>query len=210
MKNISRRDKKLIIVTGANGFVGCNIVGALSAAGYRVSAVDRAFDNPAYGHMPAGNLRRIRADCVDLPLLEADALIHAAAVTARPAGARGESPEDNLRANIEPLLAVSEYAERQRIRAGYLHQFDRCLSDRRRSGNAARAVRRNRWASMERCQGAAGAYGGDAAPGIRPRCPGGALERHLRALRIRPLDPTPLERGGDDAAGGAEARARSM
>lgn len=106
---------KRVIVTGANGFVGCNIVGSLLSAGYAVSAVDLAFDNPAYGRLPTGNLRRITANCVNLPSLTADALIHAAAVTASPA-ARGESPEDNLRANIEPLLAVSEYAERQGIR----------------------------------------------------------------------------------------------
>ena len=108
------REMKRAIVTGANGFVGCNIVAALLAAGYSVTAIDLGFDNPAYGRMPSGNLRCIRADCANLPALKADALIHAAAVTASPA-ARGESPEDNLRANIEPLLAVSEYAERQGI-----------------------------------------------------------------------------------------------
>ncbi len=106
---------KRVVVTGANGFVGCNIVGALLSAGYAVAAIDLAFDNPAYGRLPADNLRRLTADCVNLPPLKADALIHAAAVTATPAH-RGETPEDNLRANIEPLLAVSEYVERQRIR----------------------------------------------------------------------------------------------
>lgn len=105
---------KRVIVTGANGFVGCNIVGALLAADYAVLAVDLGFDNPAYQRHPADNLRRITANCVNLPPLRADALIHAAAVTATPE-ARGESPEDNLRANIEPLLAVSEYAQRQGI-----------------------------------------------------------------------------------------------
>ena len=103
---------KRVIVTGANGFVGCNIVGALLNAGYAVSAVDFDFDNPAYGHLLGDKLRQITADCGNLPPLKADALIHAAAVTATPE-ARGESPEDNLRANIEPLLAVSEYVERQ-------------------------------------------------------------------------------------------------
>lgn len=105
---------KRVIVTGANGFVGCNIVGALLAAGYAVAAIDLEFDNPAYERFVSDNLRLSTADCVNLPPLTADALIHAAAVTAAPA-ARGESPEDNLRANIEPLLAVSEYVERQGI-----------------------------------------------------------------------------------------------
>ncbi len=103
---------KRVIVTGANGFLGCNIVAALLAAGYAVAAIDLAFDNPAYGRLLSDNLRQITTDCANLPPLCADALIHAAAVTASPA-ARGESPENNLRANIEPLLAVSEYAERQ-------------------------------------------------------------------------------------------------
>ncbi len=106
---------KRVIVTGANGFVGCNIVAALLSAGYAVSAVDLAFDNPAYGHLLGDNLRQITADCVNFPPLSADALIHAAAVTATP-DLRGESPEDNLRANIEPLLAVSEYVEQRGIR----------------------------------------------------------------------------------------------
>ncbi len=105
---------KRVIVTGANGFVGCNIVGALLAAGYTVLAADFAFDNPAYKRLAGDNIRCITTDCVNLPPLSADALIHAAAVTATPA-ARGESPEDNLRANIEPLLAVSEYVEARRI-----------------------------------------------------------------------------------------------
>lgn len=104
-----------VIVTGANGFVGCNIVAALLHAGFAVSAIDLAFDNPAYGRMPGGNLRCLTADCANLPPLKAEALIHAAAVTACPA-ARGERPEDNLRANIAPLLAVSAYAKRQGIR----------------------------------------------------------------------------------------------
>jgi len=103
---------KRVIVTGANGFIGCNIVAALLSAGYAVAAIDLDFDNPAYQRLPCDNLRQITTDCVNLPPLNADALIHAAAVTASPA-ARGESPENNLRANIEPLLALSEYAERQ-------------------------------------------------------------------------------------------------
>jgi UDP-glucose 4-epimerase len=106
---------KRVVVTGANGFVGCNIAAALLAAGYAVAAVDLAFDNPAYERLKGDKLRCITADCETLPPLSADALIHAAAVTATPA-ARGESPEDNLRANIEPLLAVSEYVERRGIR----------------------------------------------------------------------------------------------
>ena len=105
---------KRVIVTGADGFVGCNIVDALLDAGYFVSAVDRNFENRAYSQFPAEKLQLVRSDCVKLPPIAADALIHAAFVTASPA-ARGETPEANLRANIEPLLSVLEYVEQQAI-----------------------------------------------------------------------------------------------
>ncbi len=104
-----------VIVTGANGFLGCNIVAACLEARFGVSALDLSFDNPAYARDSGDNLRLIESDCADMPPLAADALIHAAFITATP-GERGESPEMNLRANIEPLLAVLEYAERQGIR----------------------------------------------------------------------------------------------
>ncbi|MCY3977562.1 MAG: NAD(P)-dependent oxidoreductase [Chloroflexi bacterium] len=103
-----------VIITGANGFVGSNIVVACLAAGFDVAAVDLCFDNPAYAQPARDNLRLIETDCVNLPPVTADALIHAAFVTATPEE-RGESPELNLRANLEPLLAVLEYAQRQRI-----------------------------------------------------------------------------------------------
>ena len=103
-----------VIVTGANGFVGSNIVAAFLDAGFEVAAVDLNFDNPAYAKSAGENLRLIESDCVNMPPVAADALIHAAFVTATPEE-RGESPELNLRANIEPTLAVLEYAQRQRI-----------------------------------------------------------------------------------------------
>ncbi len=103
-----------VLVTGANGFVGCNIVAAFLEAGWGVLAVDHAFDNPAYGDLPADGLRCIAADCADMPPLTPDALAHAAAVTATPQE-RAESPEANLRANLESMLSVMEYAGRQGI-----------------------------------------------------------------------------------------------
>ena len=104
-----------VIITGANGFVGSNIVAALLDAGFDVAAVDLKFDNPAYAKSSGEKLLLIESDCVNMPPVAADALIHAAFVTATP-DERGESPELNLRANIEPLLAVLEYAQRQRIK----------------------------------------------------------------------------------------------
>ncbi len=105
---------KRVIITGANGFLGSNIVAACLDAGFDVAAVDLHFDNPAYARPTGDNLRLIESNCVDMPPLVADALIHAAFVTATPEE-RGESPEQNLRANIEPTLAVLEYAQRQGI-----------------------------------------------------------------------------------------------
>ena len=103
-----------VIVTGANGFLGCNIVGSCLDAGFDVAAVDLKFDNRAYARSVAENLQLIASNCLDMPAIAADALIHAAFITATPEE-RDETPEANLRANIEPLLAVMEYARRHRI-----------------------------------------------------------------------------------------------
>ncbi len=105
---------KRVIVTGANGFVGSNIVSALAQAGWLVSALDREFDNPALATWHHDLVERVRASCADMPSIPADALVHAAFVTATPEERR-ESPEDNLRANIEPLLQVMEYTEAEGI-----------------------------------------------------------------------------------------------
>lgn len=105
---------KRVIVTGANGFVGSNIVSALAQGGWQVCALDREFDNLAAATWNQNRVERVQAHCADMPAMPADALVHAAFVTATPED-RGESPEDNLRANIEPLLQVMEYAEAESI-----------------------------------------------------------------------------------------------
>ncbi len=118
---------KRVIVTGADGFVGCNIAAACLQAGYVVFAVDRSFENPAYAQIPCDNLQRIESDCANLPSIAADALIHAAFVTAEPA-ARGETPEANLRANLEPLLSVMEYSYQQEIKRAVILSSDAVFS----------------------------------------------------------------------------------
>lgn len=106
---------KHVVVTGANGFVGSNIVAALAQSGWLVSALDLKFDNPAVAAWDHDRVERVRASCADMPSIPADALVHAAFVTATPEE-RGESPEANLRANIEPLLQVMEYASARGVR----------------------------------------------------------------------------------------------
>lgn len=103
-----------VIITGANGFVGSNIAAEFSQADWLVYAVDRIEAKLGVAGLSTGRIRQIVADCADLPALNADLLIHAAAITATPEE-RGEEPEANLRANIDPLLSVMEYSERQRI-----------------------------------------------------------------------------------------------
>lgn len=103
-----------VIVTGANGFLGANIVAACLDAGLAVAALDLTFDNPAYAQFAGENLQLIESNCVDMPAIAADALIHAAFITATPEE-RDEFPESNLRANIEPMLSVMEYARRHGI-----------------------------------------------------------------------------------------------
>ena len=78
------------------------------------AAVDLTFDNPAYAQFAGEKLQQIESNCVEMPAIAADALIHAAFITATPAE-RDETPEANLRANIEPMLAVMEYARRHGI-----------------------------------------------------------------------------------------------
>lgn len=105
---------KRVIVTGANGFIGSNIVSELIPLGWRVYAVDLAFDNPACDTWDRARVDMINSSCESLPDLSADALIHGAFITASPE-ARGESPEQNLRANLDPLLGMMAYAEHNNI-----------------------------------------------------------------------------------------------
>lgn len=103
-----------VIVTGANGFVGSNIVTVFSKLGWHVYAVDLQFDNPIAHRWDASQVELIESTCAQLPPLSANALIHGAFITASPES-RDETPEDNLRANINPMLQMMEYAERHDI-----------------------------------------------------------------------------------------------
>lgn len=97
-----------VLVTGAGGFVCRSIVHELLAAGHEVIALDRAFDADLRRDW-AGRVRLIETDAHTLPPVEADALVHGAAITAGPEES-GHSPEAHFRANTDPLLAALEWS----------------------------------------------------------------------------------------------------
>lgn len=103
-----------VLVTGASGFVCRSVVTALVAAGYRVIAVDRAFDSDMRVRLADGPVEWVEADAEHLPALEADYAIHGAAITADPSA--GESPENHFRANLNPALALLDWTHRTGVK----------------------------------------------------------------------------------------------
>ena len=96
-------------ITGAGGFVGGQIGGGLLAAGWRVTAVDRAFDPGARARLQGAEFLEadLAAGFPDLP--RADLLIHAAALTTD-AETLGIPAAAHVRANMAPLLAALDHA----------------------------------------------------------------------------------------------------
>jgi nucleoside-diphosphate-sugar epimerase len=105
---------KKILITGANGFVCSNVIDVLLTRDWYIYAADVAFDNPAVRHWPSDQVTLLEDDITALPALNVDALFHGAAITAGP-DQRGETPEDNFMANLEPALAMLRYAETNAI-----------------------------------------------------------------------------------------------
>ena len=104
-----------VLVTGASGFVCSHLVDVLLEAGFGVIALDRRFDHAHLVRWMDQPVALVESDVSALPDLDVDYVIHGAAITAGP-DERGESPEANLRANLEPALAISEWAARQPVR----------------------------------------------------------------------------------------------
>jgi UDP-glucose 4-epimerase len=106
-----------VLITGAGGFVCSNIVQVLLDAGCNVIAVDQAFDEARRltweSHYP-DQIELIETSADQIPAREVDALIHGAAITASPDEA-GQTPEANFRANLEPTLALLDYAQQQKV-----------------------------------------------------------------------------------------------
>ena len=105
---------KRILFTGANGFVCSNLIDVLLTRDWYVYAADIAFDNPAVNDWPSDQVTMLTGDITALPALEVDALLHGAAITAGPEQ-RGETPEKNFMANLEPALAMLRYADTNAI-----------------------------------------------------------------------------------------------
>lgn len=107
-----------ILVTGAGGFVCSNFIPTLLNAGWDIVAVDRVFDTRLMDEWHSGwrgRVTLIETDALQLPSIQVDALIHGAAVTASPEEI-GQTPEENFRANIEPLLSALSWAAQRQVR----------------------------------------------------------------------------------------------
>ncbi|MCA9916154.1 MAG: NAD(P)-dependent oxidoreductase [Anaerolineae bacterium] len=110
--------EKRVLVTGGGGFVCRHIIEALLGAGYDVIALDRAFDVDLLEHWQTywGDRVEVLMGTVDkLPSIGVDAIVHGAALTAS-AQEAGLSPENHLRANLDPTLEILEWAQTQNVR----------------------------------------------------------------------------------------------
>lgn len=99
-----------VVLTGAAGFVGQHLVAGLTAAGCDVVAIDRHVDAGARAAL--AGVRTIEAPLAEIAATDigrADAVIHAAALTARPDEA-GIDVARHLAANIEAHLAALSLA----------------------------------------------------------------------------------------------------
>ncbi|MBI5670531.1 MAG: NAD(P)-dependent oxidoreductase [Chloroflexi bacterium] len=107
-----------VLVTGAGGFVGRHLVEALLHRGCAVTAVDQQFDSTLVQVWQTASGQQLvytEADAGTLPDQAVDYVIHAAAITAAP-DELAQTPEANLRANLDPALAALEWAQRNGAR----------------------------------------------------------------------------------------------
>ncbi|HZP75037.1 MAG TPA: NAD(P)-dependent oxidoreductase [Pseudolabrys sp.] len=110
---------RTVLVTGANGFVGCNLVKHFAEAGNAVVALDRSSpDNPMcrYVASVSDRIAFVRADLSDphwhraLPTQSADIVIHAAAVTNVSEGEEIARASDAAAVNVGGTMNVLTWA----------------------------------------------------------------------------------------------------
>lgn len=108
------RAPETVLITGAGGFVGSALAEGFAALGWRVTAVDRAFDD-ATGERLAGCelVTAELGDAVPKNLPAVALVIHAAAITTAAADL-GWTPAAHVAANTRPLVSMLEYAARTR------------------------------------------------------------------------------------------------
>lgn len=107
-----------LLITGAGGFVCSNIVPVLLGYGYTIVALDRAFDGALRTKWLTrwpNQIELIEAESTAIHTIRADAILHGVAVTAGPEDL-GQTPEDNLRVNLEPMLAALDWARQQKAK----------------------------------------------------------------------------------------------
>ncbi len=116
-----------VLVTGAGGFVCRHIVEALLAGGWRVVALDRAFD-PDLRAAWAERVEMIEGSAAQILALNVDALVHGAAITAPPEEA-GLTPETYLREHLDAALLLVERAHAANVARVLLISSDAVYSD---------------------------------------------------------------------------------
>ena len=108
------RAPQTVLITGAGGFVGSALAEGFAALDWRVTAVDRAFDEATGGRLAGCDLVTAELGGIvpsDLPKVAL--VIHAAAITT-PAADLGWTPAAHVAANTRPLVSMLEYAARTR------------------------------------------------------------------------------------------------
>lgn len=106
--------QRLVVVTGAGGFVGSEIALQLLAAGYDVIGIDLEFDGETSKRL--AGVRRIEGELSsvlqNLPNLKPFAIVHGAAITASPEEF-GVTPAAHISLNVNLLTECIAWARRQ-------------------------------------------------------------------------------------------------
>lgn len=103
-----------VLVTGAGGFVGSALAEGFAALGWRVTALDLAFDAATRDRLRGCTLVTVGlGDTAPDDLPPVTLVIHAAAITTA-AVDLGWTPAAHVAANVRPLVGMLEYAARTR------------------------------------------------------------------------------------------------